>query len=90
MTLTAPRGGHRFLADRGLGHALAAAERHADAATAAHEGLTTIAPFVERYPEVFVELTRALTQTYLAACEKSGTEPDQVLLARVPVNGTGQ
>jgi hypothetical protein len=72
------------------GRALAAAERHADAAAAAREGLMTIAPFVERYPQVFGELTRALTQDYLSACKKSGKEPDQALLARVPVNGTAQ
>jgi len=68
---------------RGLGLALAAAERHADAAAAAREGLMTIAPFVERYPQVFRELTRELTHDYLSACKKSGTEPDQALLARV-------
>jgi hypothetical protein len=73
-----------------LGNAFAAAERHADAAAAAHEGLTTVRPFLERYPQDFVELTRALTQIYLKACEKSGTEPDQVLLGRVRVNGTAQ
>ena len=73
-----------------LGFALAAAERHADAAAAAHEGLVKIAPFVESYPQVFAELTDALTQTYLSSCEKSGAKLDQALLARVQVNGSAE
>jgi len=63
--------------------ALAATERHGDAAAAAREGLMTIAPFVETHPQVFRDLTRALWQSYLSACEQCGTGPDQALLARV-------
>jgi len=63
--------------------ALAAAERHGDAAAATHEGLMAIAPFVERHAHAFDYLARALYRDYLAACEKAGTEPDQALLERV-------
>ncbi len=46
-----------------------------------------LAPFVERYPQAFGGLQQALTRDYLAACEASGTEPDQVALARMVADG---
>jgi hypothetical protein len=66
-----------------LGQALRAAERHGDAAAVAREGLTAIVPFAERHTRAFGDLARALSQDYLAACEKAGTEPDMALLGRV-------
>jgi hypothetical protein len=73
-----------------VSNALTAAKRHAEATVVAHEGLMKIAPFVERYPHAFDEPIRALAQDYLSACEKSGTEPDQALLAQVLASGTVQ
>jgi len=63
------------------GHALAQAERHADAAF--HEGLAIIAPFVERYAQAFGDLARDLSRDYDAACEKAGIAADTALLERV-------
>jgi hypothetical protein len=67
----------------GLGQALAGAERYADAASAFHEGLAVISPFVEGHAEAFGDLARALSQTYIGACEKMGSAPDLALLERV-------
>jgi hypothetical protein len=66
-----------------LSGALTAAERHGDAAAATHEGLITIAPFLEKHAHVFDNLARALGRDYLSACKEAGTEPDQALLMRV-------
>ena len=66
-----------------LSWALAAAEQHADLAVTAHEGLISIMPFVERHPEAFGDLARALRRTYLVACEKADAEPDALLLDRI-------
>src|SRR5262249_13835511 len=66
-----------------LGHALTQAGRHADAAAAFHEGLETIAPFVERHAQAFGELALTLGRIYVAACEEAGAAPDAALLERV-------
>jgi tetratricopeptide (TPR) repeat protein len=66
-----------------LGDALTAVERHGDAAATTHEGLMTIAPFLEKQASAFGDLTRALVRNYLSACEKAGTERDLALLERV-------
>ena len=66
-----------------LSQSLAAAEQHADAVVTADEGLISIMPFVERHPQALGDLARALGRDYLAACEKTGAEPDTVLLGRV-------
>jgi tetratricopeptide (TPR) repeat protein len=66
-----------------LAQAMLAAERHAEAVAATREGLTAITPFMERYPEAFGDLARALRQVYLAACDKAVEAPDTALLDRV-------
>ena len=66
-----------------LGSVLATAELYDDASAAWHEGLTTIAPFVEAHASAFNRLTGALGQGYLSACEKSRLEPDSALLLRM-------
>lgn len=66
-----------------LAHALALAERHADAVASCHEGLVVIAPFVERQAQAFGGLARALSQIYIEACEKAGTARDSALVERV-------
>ena len=66
-----------------LGVALAAGGRHRNAAAATREGLMTIASFAGSHLQAFGDLTLTLRRDYLSACEKSGTEPDQALLAQV-------
>ena len=53
------------------------------AASIFHEGLRTIAPFIERHMQAFGQTARALARDYLAACERSGVEPEAALLAKV-------
>jgi hypothetical protein len=65
-----------------LGTALASADRHSDAGTAWHEGLTIIVPFIEAHATAFDHLARTLGRDYLSACAKSGTKPDYGLLVR--------
>jgi tetratricopeptide (TPR) repeat protein len=66
-----------------LAQALATAERYVEAASIFHEGLRTIAPFIERHMQAFGQTARALARDYLAACERSGVEPEAALLAKV-------
>jgi tetratricopeptide (TPR) repeat protein len=66
-----------------LAHTLAQAERHTDAVAACQEGLAIIAPFVDRHAQAFDGLAGALSQIYIAACEKAGTVPNTALLVRV-------
>jgi hypothetical protein len=66
-----------------LGQTFTAAERHAEAARAWHEGLSLIALFVERHPQAYANLARALRRDYLAACEKAGAQAEAALLERV-------
>jgi tetratricopeptide (TPR) repeat protein len=65
------------------GQTYAQAGRHADAASAFHEGLTTITPFAERNVQAFGSLVGQLCLAYIAACTKAGTAPDAALLERV-------
>jgi hypothetical protein len=66
-----------------LSKVLTAAGRHGDAATTTHEGLMTIAPFLEKHGDAVGGLARALVQNYLSACKKAGTERDLALLERI-------
>ena len=66
-----------------LGSVLTGAERHDAAAAALREGLSVIAPFVERHAQAFGALATALRQDYLDACKAAGAEPDRALLERV-------
>jgi hypothetical protein len=63
-----------------LGHTLAGADRHANAADALMEGLAMIGPFVERHAQAFGCLARALSQDYIATCEKAGVARDVALV----------
>ena len=62
---------------------LAAMERHAEAAAAAQEALSVLAPFVERYPENYGGLARTIGSDVLKYSKAAGIEPDAVLLKRV-------
>ena len=66
-----------------LGQTLATAERHAEAAAAAREGLAAIEPLAARHLDAFGGLARALGRDHLEACERAGIEPDTELLGRV-------
>jgi tetratricopeptide (TPR) repeat protein len=66
-----------------LGIVLAALERHGDAASVTHEGLTKIAPFVERHAQAYGDLAFRLSQDYLDACGKIGAQRDAALLERI-------
>jgi hypothetical protein len=66
-----------------LGEAHVSAGDHEVAAPLFEEGLTIIASFVERQPQLFGNLGRSLSQYYVAACEKVGNTPDQALLERI-------
>ena len=62
---------------------LAAMERPADAAAAAQDALSMLAPFVERYPQNFGQLARTIGSDVLKYCGAAGIEPDTALLQRV-------
>jgi hypothetical protein len=66
-----------------MSDALAALERHADAAVAATEALSTLAPSVERYPESFGGLARTIAADVLKYSQAAGVEPDMALLDRI-------
>jgi hypothetical protein len=73
------------------GHALARAERHADAAGAFHEGLAIIAPFVERHAQAFGELAATSARNTLPRAKRRGPRPTprcpNVLRGRAAVKG---
>ena len=56
---------------------------HFEAAGALNEALEIVAPFVERLPQAFSQLTRNLATDYVAACEAADVELDAVLLKRL-------
>jgi hypothetical protein len=66
-----------------MSQALAGAERYAEAADVAREGLAAIAPFAETQPHAFGELARALGRSHVEACEKAGREPDSAMLKQM-------
>ncbi len=57
--------------------------RHGEAAEAAREGLSVIAPFAEAVPDAFGPLAMALAQIYLEQCKTAGLAPDEALLMRI-------
>jgi|SRR5215469_921864 len=66
-----------------LGQAHASAGYPALAASTYEEGLTVIAPLVERHRRTFEDLARALGAGHIAACEDAGQTPNQALLSRI-------
>jgi tetratricopeptide (TPR) repeat protein len=66
-----------------MSDALAALDRHDDAAKAATQALEVLAPFVERYPQTYNGLARAIGADVLKYSEAAGQMPDAILLARV-------
>lgn len=66
-----------------LANVLAVSKRHADAETAARDGLLTIAPFLAQHRHAFRDVARALGRDYLAACEITGSAPNASLLMQV-------
>src|SRR5262249_8737309 len=66
-----------------LGKALLAGDRAREAAAATREGLTAIAPFVERHAKVFSNLAAALARDHRNASDAAGIEPDIELVERV-------
>ena len=63
-----------------LGKALAGLERFAEAAEAFSEGVRTILPYTEAYPEALVGLTEVLLSLYLDACRSAALAPDPDLM----------
>ena len=63
---------------RALGDVLTRVKRHDAAAVAYQEGLSMIAPFVERHIQAFGEFATALSKNYLAACKAAGIEAELV------------
>jgi hypothetical protein len=47
------------------------------------KGLAAITQFVERQPQAFGNLARALSQDYKTVCENADAELDAALIARV-------
>jgi len=66
-----------------LGQILASTGRHQDALAVRFEGLMSIAGHVERHPQTFGDLARALSRDYLESCERAGAQPDSALLERI-------
>src|SRR5262249_49364659 len=66
-----------------MSDALAALDRHGEAAQAATQALEILAPFVERYPQTYQGLARTIGADVLRYCEAAGHQPDNALLARV-------
>jgi TIR domain/Tetratricopeptide repeat len=66
-----------------LGQKLASAEHYQDAAAATFEGLTSIVGHLERHPQAFGDLARALGREYLESCERAGAEPNWALVERI-------
>jgi hypothetical protein len=66
-----------------LGNTPASAGRHQDAVAARLEGLTLIAALVERQPQAFGHLARALCGDYLESCERTGAEPNSALVEKI-------
>jgi hypothetical protein len=62
---------------------LTALDRQTEAAQAAHEALEILAPFVERYPETFADLARAISADLLQYSDAAQQAPDRALLERV-------
>jgi tetratricopeptide (TPR) repeat protein len=75
-----------FAASLGVhSNALRATEQNDGAAAVAREGLTAIAPYLEKHVSAYGGLGEWLRQLYFAACEKAGTEPDQQLIKRITI-----
>jgi hypothetical protein len=77
-----------FLPDLGtslitMAEILAGAERYAEAAASAQEGVAMIVAFSETQPAVWADLADALVRTYTGACERARIEPDRTLLQRI-------
>lgn len=66
-----------------LSQKLALADRPGAAAVVAAEGLLTIAKLLDRHPQNFADLARALTQSYIRACVLGRIAPESALLERV-------
>ncbi len=66
-----------------LSQVLAGLDRAAEAAEAAGEGLTMVAPLVERHSAAFGELARALRAELIEHSEAAAIAPDMALLERV-------
>jgi hypothetical protein len=66
-----------------MSDALAALDRHEEAARAALEALQILAPFVERYPERCGGLARKIGSDVLRYGAAAGMEPDLQLLERI-------
>ena len=64
-----------------LGNALTALDRFGEAASAFADGLRTLLPDVERYPQALVGLAVGLVQGYARACEQAKLEFDSKLMA---------
>lgn len=64
-------------------HVLTALDRQTEAAQAAHEALEILAPFVERYPETFADLARAISANLRQYSDAAQQAPDLALLERV-------
>jgi hypothetical protein len=62
---------------------LAALDRHGEAAQAAVQALEILAPYVERYPQTYRDLTRTIGADILRYGEAAGQQPDMALLGRV-------
>jgi tetratricopeptide (TPR) repeat protein len=66
-----------------LARIFATAKRYQEAADIAREGAAAVGPCVQRYPEMFGDLARAIGRTYLDACTALGAEPDYSVLESV-------
>jgi hypothetical protein len=66
-----------------MSDALAAVDRHGEAAQAATQSLEILMPFVERYPQTNQGLARTIAADVPRYCEAAGLAPDKALLARV-------
>ena len=66
-----------------LSDAFAAVDRHEEAAQAATEALDILVPFVERYPQAFGQLGRAIASSARKHTDAAGLQPDAALLQRV-------
>src|SRR5262249_60366487 len=66
-----------------MSDALAALDKHEEAARAATQALEILAPFVEGYSQTYQGLARTIGADILRYCEAAGQQPDTTLLARV-------
>lgn len=60
---------------------LTALDRYEEAVSLSTEAITIIAPFYQRYPEAFADLSGKICYRYRKCCEALRQEPDASLLA---------